>query len=486
MAPKTEKTLQMRGAISFDSRSTAAHLKRVQDAFHEGQQPLSERLSLGKTLRAELPREIHADWSRDKSHPGAVEIVMQTNVGRQPALIPLRFARMSVSPFAFYRGAAAVMACDLARTPITGIPVVMDGDAHVNNFGLYGSPQRDVIFDINDFDETVIGPWEWDLKRLAASINLAGRENGLNQKELDVGVRQGVRAYRDNIRRLSAMGVLDTWYLHAYPGRENPLRKIDSKSNAVLTKALNKAIRQTNLALLTKVANREKNGRWQFRDDPPVLTRVDAPTRGAVLRALEEYAHTLPLERRFMLSRYHVADVAHRVVGVGSVGTRAYLVLLFGNGDQDPLFLQIKEAIVAAHAPFVSRSSVNFAHQGQRVVVGQHAIQSSSDVMLGWTQIGPTPFYVRQMKNLKSSVPLEWLSGASFNFYAWACGAILARAHARTSDAALIAGYCGRSSALDASLARWADAYAAQTVQDHAALVRAVRNDRKVQAMTGH
>ena len=484
MAQKQKAQRTSPGSISYDSNSTAANLRRIGNIL-QGELPVAERRNEGKALREKLPRETHAEWTRDKSHPGAVEIVMQSNAGRQPELIPLRLARMAASPFAFYRGAAAVMAHDLSRTPITGIPVVMDGDAHVNNFGLYGSPQRDVIFDLNDFDETVLGPWEWDLKRLAASINLAARENGMNQKECNTAVRHCVRGYRENMERLSSMGVLETWYLHAYPGRENPLIKTDAKSKAFASKAVDKAARQTNTTLLSKVADREKNGQWHFREDPPVLRRVDAKTRASVIRALDDYSATLSRERQFMLTRYRVADVAHRVVGVGSVGTRAYLVLLFGNGDRDPLFLQVKEAIVPAHAPFLPNPLANLEHQGMRVVMGQRAIQSSTDVMLGWTQIGPLPFYVRQMKNMKGSIPLEWLSGTTFYFYAWACGALLARAHARTSDAALIHGYCGSSSVLDQALAQWAEAYTVQTVKDHAELVNAVKSDRKVQEMMG-
>lgn len=444
-----------------------------------------ERRQQGKDLRNRVPREVHAEWKRSKDHPGAVEVVIRSNRGRQMDLIPLRLARMSASPFSFYRGATAVMAYDLARTPVSQIPVVMDGDAHLNNFGLYGSPQRDVIFDLNDFDETVIGPWEWDLKRLTASVNLAARENGIGRKERDAAVRRCVRGYRENMNRLQNMGVLETWYLHAYPGRENPLITVDSKSQAVLRKAVDKAAQHTNINLLQKIAIKQPGGDWRFRDDPPVLKRTDEKTRQVVTEALYAYAPTLPRERQFMLTRYRVADVAHRVVGVGSVGTRAYLVLLFGNGDPDPLFLQVKEAIVPAHAPFVPRPLKEFAHQGKRVVMGQRAIQSSTDVMLGWTQIGMLPFYVRQMKNMKGSIPVEWLSGTTFSLYAWACGSILARAHARTTDAACIAGYCGKSNVLDNALAIWAEAYANQTVLDHAELVKAVKSDAKVQAMMG-
>jgi uncharacterized protein (DUF2252 family) len=454
------------------------------EAFH-GELPVNDRRAAGKALRDSVPREAHGEWTRSAEHPGAVEVVMQSNKGRQPDLVPLRMARMSASAFAFYRGAAAVMAHDLSRTPSTGVQTIIDGDAHLNNFGLYGTPQRDVIFDLNDFDETVIGPWEWDLKRLTASVNLAARENGMNRRERDAAVRRCVNGYRFNLNRLQHLGILETWYLHAYPGRDNPLVQMDAKSQAVAAKALAKAAQQTNITLLSKIAEKQKDGSWRFREDPPVLSRVDARTHKAVSDALREYAPTLPRERQFMLSKYRIADVAHRVVGVGSVGTRAYLVLLFGNGDGDPLFLQVKEAITPAHAPFVGKSLEEFSHEGKRVVMGQRALQSSTDVMLGWTQMGKLPFYVRQMKNMKGSIPVEWLSGSAFTFYGWACGAILARAHARATDAATIAGYCGKSATLDNALALWAEAYADQTERDHADLVRAVKGDRRVQAMMG-
>jgi len=461
--------------------SSKASQKPLLAPLH-GDAPLAERRASGKQLRNDVPRESHGKWSRSEDFPGAVEIVMQTNKGRQAHLVPLRLARMSASPFAFYRGAAAVMAHDLAPTGVTGIQSVICGDAHLNNFGLYGTPQRDVVFDLNDFDETVIGPWEWDLKRLTASVNLAARENGMNRRERDAAVRRCSAGYRTNMDRLQSMGVLETWYLHAYPGRDTPLGQIDAKSSAVAQKAVKKAAMQTNLTLLSKVAEKQKGQDWRFREDPPVLTRVDAKTREAVIDSLQFYATTLSRDRQFMLTRYRVADVAHRVVGVGSVGTRAYLVLLFGNGDGDPLFLQVKEAIVPALSPFVKRLGNEFSHEGRRVVAGQHALQASTDVMLGWTQIGTLPFFVRQMKNMKGSIPIEWLSGSSFNFYAFGCGALLARAHARTTDAALIAGYCGKSAVLDDAMALWAEAYANQTVLDHAALVDAVKDDRHVQA----
>ena len=438
-------------------------------------EPWEKRHEDGKRLRTAIPRESHAEWRPPKNRPDPVKTVLASNKGRQEQLIPLRMGRMAASPFAFLRGSACVMAADLVTTPITGIPAVMDGDAHLNNFGLYGTPQREIVFDLNDFDEATVGPWEWDLKRLVASVNVAGRSNGLNARERAAAVRRCVDGYRFNVNRLQKMGVLDIWYLHAYPGRENPIVKMDSKSKAVFRKTVAKAMLTDNRGLLPKVADRHKDGSWTFRNDPPVLNRVDKSTKQKVIHALNKYSLTLPRERRIMLGHYTVADVGHRVVGVGSVGTRAYLVLLFGNSDDDPLFLQVKEATVPAHAPFLPALESEFTHNGARVTVGQRALQASSDPMLGFTEMDGRHYYVRQMKNLKASIPVEWLTGSSFNFYAWACGAILARAHSRTADPARIAGYCGNGKAFDEALATWAESYGDQTEKDHAALVAAIK-----------
>jgi uncharacterized protein (DUF2252 family) len=433
-----------------------------------------ERRAEGKVLRSKVPRESHAGWKPGKHRPDPLKLLAQSNKGRQKELVPLRMGRMAASPFAFLRGSACVMAADLSTTPISGLPVIIDGDAHLNNFGMYGTPQHEVVFDLNDFDEATIGPWEWDLKRLAASVNVAGRANGLNRRERDTAVKESVKGYRFNIHRLESMGVLDVWYLHYYPGRTNPLTKMNPKVEAVFSKTLAKAMHTDNRALLPKVAERTGNGGWRFKEDPPVLTSVHA-SKAKIVAALNRYAQSLSPERRFMLSRYHVVAAAHRVVGVGSVGTRAYLVLLFGNGDDDPLFLQVKESVMAAHAPYLPPLREEFRHNGKRVVAGQRALQASSDPMLGYTSIDGRDYYVRQMKNLKASIPVEWLTGASFNFYAWGCGAILARAHARTGDPARIAGYCGNSAVLDEALAEWAESYGDQTERDHDLLLKAIR-----------
>ncbi len=437
-----------------------------------------DRRLQGKALRSKTPRESHSGWKPQRNRPSSLDLLQASNVGRQEELVPLRMGRMAESPFAFLRGSAVVMAWDLAHTPVCGLKVAIAGDAHISNFGFFGTPQRDVIFDLNDFDEAIVGPWEWDLKRLTASVNVAGRENGLNRAERRSAVRRCSEGYRFNLQRLQDMGVLDVWYLHAYPGRENSLVKIGPKTHAVIKKALAVAARQTNPALLAKMAERHRDGTWRFLHTPPVLTPVNSATRDSVIRSLEAYADSLSPERRYMLGRYHVVDVAHRVVGVGSVGTRAYLALLFGNSDEDPLFLQVKEAIIPAHAPYLPAQPAEYQHQGKRVVIGQRALQASSDVMLGWTTMDGRPFYVRQMKNMKASIPVEWLTGESFSFHGWACGALLARAHARTGDAAALAGYCGNSEVLDSALADWAEAYGDQTEKDHALLVQAIDKGR--------
>jgi uncharacterized protein (DUF2252 family) len=437
--------------------------------------PWEQRRAQGKTLRHKVTRESHARWEPGKNRPDPLKLLALNNEGRQKHLIPLRMGRMAASPFAYLRGSACVMASDLSTLPLSGIPVCMDGDAHINNFGMYGTPQREVVFDLNDFDEAIIGPWEWDLKRLVASVNVAGRENGMNRRERAAAVRRGVEGYRFNVNRLQSMGVLDVWYLHAYPGRENPMLKVDPKSRAIFAKTVAKALRTDNRTLLPKVADQRGNGVWRFRSDPPVLTTVPGATKEKVIDVLNRYSLTLSAERRMMLGRYHVADVAHRVVGVGSVGTRAYLVLLFGVGDDDPLFLQVKESVSPAAAPYLPPLREEFRHHGKRVVIGQRALQASSDPMLGYTDMEGRYYMVRQMKNLKASIPVEFLTGEAFNFYAWVCGAILARAHARTGDPARIAGYCGNSKALDEALAEWAESYGNQTEEDHARLLASIK-----------
>jgi len=409
-----------------------------------------------------------------------VDIVLAGNAGRQEHLVPLRMGRMAASPFAFLRGAAAVMAWDLSHTAVTAMQVIIDGDAHINNFGLYGTPQGDVVVDLNDFDEATIGPWEWDLKRLVASVNVAARENGFNSKERSRAVRKTVAGYRFNMDRLSTMGVLEVYSIYGYAERRPTFVKVPAQAWAVIQKTVGKAKRTTNETLLPKVAFRNTDGAWRFRDDPPILTREGGETRRKVIASLAAYAAQLNPAYRNMLRRYAVADVAHRVVGVGSVGTRAYLILLFGNGDHDPLFLQVKEAIEPVHAAYLPELGLRqeHEHQGLRVIDTQRLLQALGDPLLGRTTIDGRPYFVRQMKNMKASMPVSLMTGKPFDFWASICGGLLARAHARCGDAARIAGYCGDADTLDRALADFAEAYADQTERDHAALVKAIKTGR--------
>ena len=450
-------------------------------------EPWERRRAAGKRLRAEVPHARHAEAPSLEGRPDPVELVEGSHAGRQAGLIPLRVARMAASPFAFLRGAASVMAFDLSRSAVSGIEVVMNGDAHISNFGLFGTPQRDVVLDLNDFDEVTIGPWEWDLKRLVASLNVAAREQEIEASERERIVRSCVAGYRNAIADLAPCGPIDVWHRAA---RADQLDfegiDIDAASQNVLRKAVEKARRRDNAMLLEKVGERQVDGGWRFRLDPPILAAIDEDTRESVISGLELYAESLPRERRFMLSRYHVVDVVHRVVGVGSVGTRAYVALLFGNSDQDALFLQVKEAVRPAHAPYVPPLPEPYgSHEGRRVVYGQRLLQAVGDPLLGWTTIGDRPFYVRQMKNMKGEIPHSLLTGRSLTFFAFGYGALLARAHARTGDAAAISGYCGGrdNHGFDDALAQWAESYGDQTERDHQALCEAIASGRLEQAV---
>jgi uncharacterized protein (DUF2252 family) len=385
------------------------------DPTRSGLEALPLRRDQGKALREKVPYQMHALWASAPNRPDPVAVLMKTNEGRQQEFVPIRMGRMAASPFGFLRGACAMMAWDLAHTQVTGLTVIMDGDAHLNNFGFYGTPQRDVVFDLNDFDEGTVGPWEWDLKRLVASVNVAARENGLDKDKRREAVMKAVWGYRFNARRLRSFGVLEAWYLHTFPGHENPVYEFHWKTKAAFAKAIAKAQRKTNATLLLEACHQDIDGRWRFREDPPALARVDAETEEKVIGSLVEYCDAITVERRFMLKRYRAMDIVHRIVGVGSVGTRAYLVLLFGSGEKGPLFIQIKEAAPAAHAPYLPPLPPQFHHKGRRIVAVQRILQSSIDVLLGTTTIDGRPFYVRQMKNMKASVSVEGLTGVPFN-----------------------------------------------------------------------
>lgn len=442
-------------------------------------EPWQVRRAAGKALRDVVPFAAHAAWQADASRPDPIDIIEAANAGRIERLIPLRIGRMSASPFAFMRGSAALMARDLAHTPSIGLSVMIDGDAHLQNFGLYRTPSQEVVFDLNDFDETTIGPWEWDIKRLTVSVNLAARENGADAKTRRAATRQAVAGYRSAMAKLQEMSVLEMWQMRSYADltQIEPPEPLTREDQEIVAKAVERARRRTHATMLERVA--EKVGqRWRFRNQPPVLTHLSGDTKSRIVDGLTEYAHTLTEDRQAVLRRYHVEDVCHRVVGVGSVGTRAYLALLLGDAHGDPLFLQIKEGIVPGAAPYVAALPHALSHQGRRVVCGQRLLQTSSDMLLGWTTIEGRDFYVRQMKQMRGSIPVDWLHGATLDFYAWSLGLLLARAHARTGDAAAIAGYCGSSGRFDDALADWAEAYAGQCIADHAALLAAIKAGR--------
>ncbi len=424
----------------------------------------------GRALREAIPFDTHANWQPEPDRPDPVERVISYNAGRQERLIPLRMSRMAATPFTFLRGSAGVMAWDLARTPSIGHHVMIDGDAHLNNFGLFRTPRQDVVFDLNDFDETLVAPWEWDLKRLSASINVAARENNVDATGRDRAVRSACAAYRTTMATLWQIPPYDLWQMRSYASALHMEADIalDTAEKATIEKAVDRAMKRSHATMLGRVAERD-GASWKFRHDPPILTQLDDAEKNHVIEGLRGYSQTIAAEWRMMLERYDVIDVAHRVVGVGSVGTRAYLILLIGRAHGDPFFLQMKEGIVPAAAPFVPPMEEPFSHQGRRVVHGQRLLQSSSDSLLGWTTVGGRHFYVRQMKNMRGSIPVDWLHGATFDFYAWCLGLLLARAHARTGDAALIAGYCGTSNRFDAAIGQWAERYGNQTVDDHGA-----------------
>ncbi|GJE31576.1 DUF2252 domain-containing protein [Methylobacterium oxalidis] len=450
--------------------------------LRERQASWEARRSSGRSLRATTPHHLHGEWKAPGDRPDPVSLIERAHAGRQAQLVPLRVARMARSPFAFLRGAAAVMAWDLASTPCSGIRVVIDGDAHVSNFGLFGSPQHDIVLDLNDFDEVTVGPWEWDLKRLVASIEVAAREYGSTSHIRRQSVTAAVSGYQKKMSDLASQGSLDVWRYSARVDQGDLCGlEPDAESRNLLLRSTDKARKNNNQSLLARAGDTRIHDGWRFKEEPPILTHIDAETRDAVIAGLERYAETLPRERRFMLSRYHVVDVAHRVVGIGSVGTRTYVALLCGNSDQDALFLQVKEAVEPAHAPYVSgMPKVYREHEGERVVYGQRLLQAAGDPLLGWTTISGRPFYVRQMRNMKGDIPIGSMSEPSLVYFSRVYGALLARAHARTGDAAAIAGYSGGDDdgELANALADWARAYADQTEADHQAFRAAVQTGR--------
>ncbi len=439
-----------------------------------------ERRRAGRARRTASPRSSHAVWQPAAEREDPVAILERQGAGRVPELLPIRYSRMAASPFAFLRGSAAVMAADIAMTAPTGLRVQCCGDAHLSNFGVFASAERRLVFDLNDFDETLPGPFEHDVKRLATSVAVAAHGNGESPRAAAETARASARSYREAILAFARMRHVDVWYARA--DVDTVLAAQASVSKRV-EKGVRKARSRTSLQAFAKLTE-SVDGQLRFRDDPPLLEHLpELADVDALLTLMREYRDTLPDERRVLADRYEVVDVARKVVGVGSVGTRAFIVLLTGLDDQDPLILQAKEATSSVLEPHTGRS--RYRLQGRRVVVGQHLMQATSDIFLGWLRSPDgRDFYVRQLRDMKGSAVIEAMSLAEMTLYAELCGWVLARAHARTGDAAALAGYLGGGEVFDRAIGDWAHAYADQTERDHEALLAAIDGGRVPAAAT--
>ena len=451
------------------------------------EKPLSrvERRALGKTTRAKVPLDAHTVFEPAPDRDPVGLLLAQADT-RVPELVPIRHGRMLVSPFTFFRGAALPMAADLAGTPTSGLRVQLCGDAHLANFGGFASPGRRLVFDVNDFDETLPGPFEWDVKRLAASLVVAGRDNDFTDQDCRRVVLAGVRSYRTAMREFARMPLLDVWYAHLEV--EEAVAKLEShlakRGRKLTEKAMAKARTRDSLQALGKLTT-VVDGQRRIASDPPLIVPVEelfTDTDTDALYAqlndlLDAYAHTLQSDRRHLIQQFTLVHAARKVVGVGSVGTRAWILLLEAGDDQEPLFLQAKEAQTSVLADYCGQSQ--YANEGERVVAGQHLMQAASDIFLGWERTTGADgierdFYVRQLRDWKLSAPIEQMAPAGMRAYAGLCGWTLARAHARSGDRIALAAYLGKSDAFDVAIADFARAYADQNEADHAALARAV------------
>jgi uncharacterized protein (DUF2252 family) len=451
---------------------------------------VSERAAVGKAARARAPRSSHGEWGPAAGREDPIAILEAQSASRVPELVPIRYGRMAVSPFAFFRGAAAVMAADLAITPTSGLRVQACGDAHLSNFGVFAAPDRRLVFDLNDFDETLPGPWEWDLKRLAASFEIACRENGFKQSARNRVLEQVGRRYREAMRGFATLPNIEVWYARLDEDAiRQQLRALGSKKlSARAKKGAAKARAKDSMRALGKLTHRV-DGELRIVSRPPLVVPVEELLEGeertdveARIRAvIAGYANTLRDDRLRLLERYELRHIAHKVVGVGSVGTRAWILLLIGRDDGDPLFLQAKEAQASVLEPFAGASQ--FDNYGRRVVEGQWLTQAASDSFLGWCRARGTDdverdFYVRQLWDGKGSADVDALPPKGMAMYARLCGWTLARAHARSGDAVAIGGYLGKGERFDSALAEFARRYADQNERDHGALLEAIDSGR--------
>jgi uncharacterized protein (DUF2252 family) len=436
---------------------------------------IGERLEAGKALRNTVPRSSHAAWKRPTHRKDPIGLLQESDDDRLPELVPIRYGRMLQSPFAFYRGAAAIMAADLAKTPATGYRVQACGDCHLMNFGGFATPERNILFDINDFDETLPAPWEWDVKRLVASFVLAARSNGLSDNVGEEAAVACARSYRKRLREYAEMHPLDVWY--ARLTAQDILDIMPPAAQARLQSRLDKAVAGSSSEMEFPKLAGVVGGRTAIRDVPPLIFHPEvsrAKEFGEVLdKTFAAYRDTLSEDRRALLDRYRVVDAAIKVVGVGSVGRRCWIALMM-SATNDPLFLQFKEAVASVLEPYAGPS--HHAHHGERVVVGQRLTQPASDVFLGWvTTPNGRQFYVRQLRDAKIKPLVETFDTEALVFYAKICGWTLARAHAKSADVTGIAGYLGSGAQFDDAMGQFALAYADQAERDHAALKAAVR-----------
>jgi uncharacterized protein (DUF2252 family) len=446
---------------------------------------VSESATAGKAARSTAPRSAHGDWEPAPERADPIAILAAQESSRVPELVPLRHARMAASPFAFFRGAAAVMAADLASTPDSGLRVQACGDAHLSNFGIFAAPDRRLVFDLNDFDETLPGPWEWDVKRLVASFEIAGRERGFKRRQRSAAVLAAAASYREAMRGFSSLRNLELWY--ARLDVEAALARVEAEDPAAtkrLRKSVAKAHAKNNLRALERLT-RVVDGELRIVSEPPLIVPAEellpeaeaADLEQFLLGVLADYRETLPADRRHLLDGYRFRHIARKVVGVGSVGTRAWIVLMTGADDSDPLFLQAKEAEDSVLEPYADASQ--FPNHGRRVVEGQRLMQAASDIFLGWCPATGVDgkqrhFYVRQLWDGKRSVEVETLSPRGLEVYARLCGWTLARAHARSGDRVAIAAYLGGGDSFERAIAEFAERYADQNEHDHAALVAAI------------
>ena len=469
-----------------DENSPETRSVQAVDALPRDQLPASsaERLAAGKAIRDQVPRSSQGDWSPPEDRPDPVAILEDQGKSRVPELVPIRYGRMLENPFAFFRGGAAIMAWDLSRSPTSDLRVQACGDAHLENFGAFAAPDRTLVFDLNDFDETLPAPFEWDLKRLVASVAIAARDMEFTEADSRAATRAATSHYRDLMGEFAGMRFLDLWYSRIPVSRI--LESVESTGNERAVKqtkkAMKKATRRTGLGALEKFAVLQ-DGQWKIKAEPPLIETipVDQIPGGPEMFAqgLREYAETLTPERRMVIERYEFADVARKVVGVGSVGTVAMMILMVGDRNDDPLFLQLKQATDSVLEPYAGKSA--YSHHGERVVQGQRIMQAASDSFLGWVTgaLGMgLDYYVRQLRDMKGSVNLAKMRPEGLANYAALCGSCLAHAHARSGDAATMTGYIGTCDEMVDALSDFAESYADQNERDFDALVAAEKSGR--------